>query len=283
MQALRLSSLAECGAYPFIGTMLPSFTALMASGVYKIPKIDVDITVGGLEHAPRPAAAAAPGGPRRRRSSSGRWTRSPRTSRWIRPSCAGPTSSSPRTFPYTTASGATYDIGDYEGALDLALEKAGYEELRAEQRRRRERGDPMALGIGLSTYVEITNGLGEAEFGAVEITGDGGAILRTGSFSARPGPRDDVRDDRRPSGSGMPIEKIAVLKGDTDEVARGTGTYGSKSTQIGGAAADKAVGRGRRARRKRDRRRPDRGQPGRHRARHGRGAVRRRRHARQSA
>jgi carbon-monoxide dehydrogenase large subunit len=240
VQALRLSSLAECGAYPYIGTMLPSFTALMASGVYKIPKIDVDITVvvsntphtGPLRGAGRPEATQVL--ERAIDAFAADLEMDPAELRRIN-------FIQPEDFPYTTASGATYDIGDYEGALDLALEKAGYADLRAEQRRRREAGDPMALGIGLSTYVEITNGLGEAEFGAVEITGDGGAILRTGSFSHGQGHETTfamIASERL----GIPIEKITVLKGDTDEVARGTGTYGSKSTQIGGAAADKASG-----------------------------------------
>src|SRR6185437_7185820 len=87
-------------------------------------------------------------------------------------------------FPYTTASGANYDIGDYGGALDLALESAGYEELRREQASRRANGgSTRQLGIGLSAYVEVTNGISESEFGGVEITASGEAIVRTGSFS----------------------------------------------------------------------------------------------------
>ena len=60
-------------------------------------------------------------------------------------------------FPYTTPTGATYDSGDYEGALDLLLRAAGYEELREEQRRRRAEGAAVELGIGLGAYVEISN------------------------------------------------------------------------------------------------------------------------------
>ena len=94
----------------------------------------------------------------------------------------------------------------------------------------------MQLGIGLSCYVEITNGIAESEFGEVEITPDGGAILRTGSFSHGQGHETTfamIVAERL----GLPVEKVTVEKGDTDEIARGTGTYGSKSTQIGGAAA----------------------------------------------
>src|SRR3974377_574542 len=62
-------------------------------------------------------------------------------------------------FPLTTITGLTYDSGDYERALDLALEAAGYEALRADQKARRERGDSVQLGIGVAAYVEMTAGL----------------------------------------------------------------------------------------------------------------------------
>ena len=99
------------------------------------------------------------------------------------------------------------------------------------------------------TYVEITNGIAETEFGEVEITADGEALLRTGSFSHGQGHETTfamIACERL----GLPIEKIRVVKGDTDAVAKGTGTYGSKSTQIGGVAArlasDDVVDRARR-------------------------------------
>ena len=64
----------------------------------------------------------------------------------------------PDVFPYTTRTGTEYDCGDYARALDLVLEAAGYDELRAEQQRRRDAGDPVVLGIGLAVYVEVTGG-----------------------------------------------------------------------------------------------------------------------------
>jgi carbon-monoxide dehydrogenase large subunit len=143
----------------------------------------------------------------------------------------------PDAFPYTTASGAVYDSGDYAGALELALEAVGYDELRAEQA---QRDGARRLGIGLSTYVEVTNGGSESEFGEVEITAEGGAILRTGSFSHGQGHETTfamIVAERL----GLPLESVAVVKGDTDQVARGTGTYGSKSTQIGGVVAGLAA------------------------------------------
>src|SRR5262249_51740554 len=103
-------------------------------------------------------------------------------------------------------------------------------------RRRRDNGSTRQLGIGLSTYVEITNGFPEGEFGDVEITPDGGAILRTGSFSHGQGHETTFAMIVAHT-LGLPVESVRVVKGDTDALARGTGTYGSKSTQIGGAAA----------------------------------------------
>ncbi len=142
-------------------------------------------------------------------------------------------------FP-TRRSPAPVRLGRLSGALDLALRSAGYDDLRAEQKRRREEGGTKQLGIGLSSYVEITNPLGEAELGEVEITPDGGAIVRTGSFSHGQGHETSfamIVAERL----GLPMEKVAVHKGDTDEVASGTGTYGSKSVQIGGTASRAAA------------------------------------------
>jgi carbon-monoxide dehydrogenase large subunit len=142
-------------------------------------------------------------------------------------------------FPYETPFGAVYDCGDYRRALDVALESARYDRLREEQAARRNGGDTRLLGIGLSAYVEITNGMPESEFGAVEMTPEGDAILKTGSFSHGQG-HETTFGQIVAERLGLPLERVTVLKGDTDQVARGTGTYGSKSTQIGGAAARQA-------------------------------------------
>ena len=92
----------------------------------------------------------------------------------------------------------------------------------------------------MSTYVEITNGIGESEFGAVEMTPEGDAIVKTGSFSHGQG-HETTFAQIAAGQMGLPVERVTVIKGDTDRVARGTGTYGSKSTQIGGAAARQAA------------------------------------------
>ena len=239
VQAYRLSILQDAGAYPFLGAFLPNLTALMASGVYAIPKIEVDAVsvvtnttpTGAFRGAGRPEAAQA----------IERALDLFAAEAGLDPADVRRRNFIPRdAFPYKTASGARYDCGDYAGALELVLAAAGYESLRDEQRRRREQDGARQLGVGLSTYVEITAGLPEAEFGAVEITLEGRAILRTGSFSHGQGHETTfamIVADRL----GVPVESVSVLKGDTDEVSRGTGTYASKSTQLGGTAAAEAA------------------------------------------
>ena len=238
VRALRLNILQDAGAYPGLGAFLANLTAMMASGVYRIPKIEIDVTAvvtnttptGPVRGAGRPEATQMieramdmfatdvgldPAEVRRRNFIAA------------------------DDFPHQTASGAHYDCGDYPRALELVLEAAGYDRLRAEQAARRESGDPRQLGIGLSTYVEVTNGINETEFGAVEITASGEAIVKTGSQSQGQG-HETTFAQIAAQRLGLPLEKVSVIKGDTDAVARGTGTYGSKSTQIGGAAAAQA-------------------------------------------
>ena len=233
--AYRVDILQDAGAYPTVGAFLPNLTGLLTSGVYEIPRIEVEgravvtntTPVTTFRGAGRPEAAQA-------------------IERMI-DLFAGEIGMDPvevrrknlipkDDFPHKTASGATYDSGDYEGALDLALRSVGYEELRADQTRRRERGGTIELGIGVSVYTEITNPLGEAEYAEIEITPDAGAIVHTGSFSHGQGHETTfamIAAERL----GLPVEKVAVVKGDTDDVPRGAGTFGSKSTQIGGMAA----------------------------------------------
>jgi carbon-monoxide dehydrogenase large subunit len=236
--ALRLKILQDAGAYAGIGAVLPTLTALMSSGVYAIGKIEVTID-SVLTNTTPTAAYRGAGRPEAAQlieramdmfaAAAGLDPAEARRRNFI----------AADVFPYTTVSGAHYDSGDYGQALELALETAGYEELRAEQSARRAAGDGKLLGIGLSAYVEITNGGPESEFGAVEITPDGDAILKTGSFSHGQG-HETTFAQIAAEQLGIPVERITVIKGDTRAVARGNGTYGSKSTQIGGVAAREA-------------------------------------------
>ena len=161
-----------------------------------------------------------------------------------------------REFPATIASGLTIDSGDYDAALDVALEKSGYEEIRAEQRRRREAGDPKRLGIGLSTYVEMCGLAPSAILGAIRYAAGGweAATIRcqpTGTVQVLTGstPHGQSHDttwsqivaDRL----GYEVDEVEVLHGDTSVVPLGMDTYGSRSLAVGGVAlyyaADKIV------------------------------------------
>jgi aerobic carbon-monoxide dehydrogenase large subunit len=235
--AYRLDILADAGAYPGVGAFLPNLTGLLASGVYAIPRIEVDGRAVVTNTTPMTTVRGA-----------GRPEASQAIERMV-DLYASEIGMDPvelrrknfiakDAFPYKTASGATYDSADYDAALDLALRALDYDELRDEQRRRREEGGPRELGIGISSYTEITNPLGEdeEEFGEVEITADGSAIVRSGSFSHGQSHETTfamIASERL----GLPIEKITVRQGDTADVPKGTGTFGSKSTQIGGMAA----------------------------------------------
>ncbi|MCV2490115.1 xanthine dehydrogenase family protein molybdopterin-binding subunit [Geodermatophilus sp. YIM 151500] len=155
-------------------------------------------------------------------------------------------------FPFTTAAGLEYDSGDYEAATQKALELIGYDELRAEQRRRRESGDPVQLGIGFSTFTEMcgiapSRVLGSLSYGA------GG--WEQASIRMLPTGKVEVVTGTSPHGQGhetawsqivadqlgVPFEDVEVLHGDTAVSARGLDTYGSRSLVVGGVAVVKAA------------------------------------------
>jgi len=142
-------------------------------------------------------------------------------------------------FPYTTAVGAQYDSGDYEGALDEALRLADYDGLRAEQAERRRRGDRLQLGIGLSTYVEVTGG-GGSEYASVEVHEDGTATVKAGTSAHGQGHATAfsmIVADRL----AIALENIRFVQSDTAEVPRGGGTGGSRSLQMGGSAVSETA------------------------------------------
>jgi carbon-monoxide dehydrogenase large subunit len=247
IEAYRLTVIQDAGAYPDMGAMLPFLTKSMLPGVYDIARqecIPVSVVTTttptvAYRGAGRPEAAAAverildvyadeigvdPAEVRRQN--------------FIQPSA----------FPYTTPAGSTYDSGDYEGALDRALAASGYADLRAEQARRRASGSPVQMGIGIATYVEVTGGAGFKEYGAVEVHADGSATVKTGTSPHGQGHATSwamlVSDQ-----TGIPVDRITLIHGDTDLVPRGEGTMGSRSLQQGGVAVhDATVGLVERAR-----------------------------------
>jgi carbon-monoxide dehydrogenase large subunit len=240
VEAYRLTILQEAGAYAEVGSILPYLTRMMAPGTYAIPKVECNSRAVTTNTTPtvayrgagRPEATAAI--ERAMDLFAAEIGMDPAEVRRANliPSDA---------FPFTTVTDTTYDTGDYEGALDLALDRAGYEDLRAEQARRRAEGEVVQLGIGVSLYVEVTAGpQASGEFAKVEVEADGSATVYTGSSPHGQGLATafaTLTSDEL----GIPMDQIRVVHGDTDLVAQGEGTMGSRSLQLGGSAVHQAA------------------------------------------
>jgi aerobic carbon-monoxide dehydrogenase large subunit len=231
---LRGHVIADVGAYPAIGVFLPSLTRMMSSGVYAIPKIDVRVsvaltnttTIGAYRGAGRPEAAAL----------VERAVDMVAAELGLDPVEVRRKNLIPKfDQPHTTVVGATYDVGDYGAALDEVLRLSGYEELRAEQKARRERGDRLALGIGVSVYVEVTGAGPVPEFGSVEVHPDGTVTAQTGTSPHGQG-HETAFAQIISSILGVPLEKVTLVHSDTGAVPEGQGTYGSRSLQLGGSS-----------------------------------------------
>ena len=149
----------------------------------------------------------------------------------------------PDQFPYTCPTGLEYDSGDYPRALRLAMDIAGYEDLRREQEVKRERGELM--GIGLSFFTEAVGagprkhmdilGLGMADGAELRIHPTGKAVLRISVQSQGQG-HETTYAQIVAEELGISPEDIEVVHGDTDQTPFGLGTYGSRSTPVSGAA-----------------------------------------------
>jgi aerobic carbon-monoxide dehydrogenase large subunit len=242
--AYRLEVLQDAGAYVRIGAMLPVLTILMTPGPYAIPRaesiarsvVTTTTPIGAYRGAGRPEASAAleramdlfaaeigmdPADVRRRN---------------LLPKF---------TEPHRTKFGALYDTGDYGAALDRVLAEAGYDKLREEQAERRARGDTVALGIGLASYVEIT-GMGDGEDqppqenATVEVHPDGTATILTGTSPHGQG-HATAWAMLASEELGIPVEKFTLKWGDTDLIPQGGGTGGSRSLQHGGSAVRQAA------------------------------------------
>ena len=166
----------------------------------------------------------------------------------------------PEQFPYTSPTGWEYDSGDYPRALQLALDMAGYQELRREQAEKRARGELM--GIGLSFFTETVGagprkhmdilGLGMADGAEVRVHPTGKAVVRLSVQTQGQG-HETTFAQIVSEVTGIPPEDIEVVHGDTDNTPFGLGTYGSRSTPVSGAAvavaSRRVVDKARRSRR----------------------------------
>ncbi len=230
--------IGDAGAYPAIGAFLVFFTRQMAPGVYDIPKVDVKIF--GVATNTTPVAAYRGAGRPEATQFLERALDIAADKLGIDPvEIRKRNFIAPEAFPVATVTGSNYDTGNYALPLEEACRIAGYDDLRAEQRARRERGDTKLLGIGVSTYVEITAPGLFTEYGKVEIAADGGVDVTVGTSSHGQGHRTAfamiVQDLL-----GVPMEKVRLIQNDTDLVPRGAGTMGSRSIQIAGSAVHEA-------------------------------------------
>jgi carbon-monoxide dehydrogenase large subunit len=146
---------------------------------------------------------------------------------------------------HDVVTGLKYDSGNYQGALDKAIAHVNYSALREEQKAARKTG--RYLGIGVSTYVEIC-GLGPSQVaGAV---GFQGGLWESAIVRFHPSGKVNVFIGASPHGQGeettfaqivadelgVGVGDVKVIHGDTDSTPMGWGTYGSRTTAVGGAA-----------------------------------------------
>ncbi|HEY1366960.1 MAG TPA: molybdopterin cofactor-binding domain-containing protein, partial [Gaiellaceae bacterium] len=149
----------------------------------------------------------------------------------------------PEQFPYESATGFVYDSGDYPAAMELALKKLGYDELRAEQAKAREEG--RLIGIGLASFTEVVGagpgktydiaGLRMFDSAELRVHPTGKAVLKLGVKSQGQG-HETTFAQIVAEELGIPPEDVDVQEGDTDHTPYGLGTYASRSTPTAGAA-----------------------------------------------
>ncbi|MXY76409.1 MAG: xanthine dehydrogenase family protein molybdopterin-binding subunit [Acidimicrobiia bacterium] len=231
---LAAEIVGDSGAYPCAGARVPFYTLPVIQGPYDIEHLEATATavvtsrapVGPYRGAGRPEAAIA-------------------IERAVDAfaQCAGLLPEEvrrrnfvdPADFPFRSHTGFIYDSGDYVAALELAIDTADmarWRQLRAE--RRAGGGDP--IGIGIGSFIERAGGsAGSGEYGRVEISQDGGVVVRTGSTPAGQGHR-TVWSQIAAGVFSVPTEEVTVYAGDTGEVAGGVGSFASRSTQLGGSA-----------------------------------------------
>ncbi len=229
---MEARTVTDVGGYLWRGALPWNRARLMVTGVYRIPRLSLHslavvtntTPIGPYRGAGRPEAAAMieramdmlaqelgmdPAEIRRRNLLE------------------------PQDFPYTTASGASYDSGAYAAALEEALSLSGYEELRREQAARRAVGDVCQLGIGLSTFTEIS---GEGfEYGSVRVSDDGSVVVTTGASPHGQG-HETAFSQLVGTMLSVPATIVRIVHSDTGAVPRGVGTFGSRSGQLAGSA-----------------------------------------------
>jgi carbon-monoxide dehydrogenase large subunit len=244
---MKVRLLADMGAYLQLGTtVIPLLGAFMYPGLYDFDAYSFKCTAVYTNKTPtdayrgagRPEAAYAV-----ERIVDALARRLGMDPAEVRRKNFHPPFDQPRTQP----AGIQYDSGNYQLALDRVLELADYEGLREEQRRRREAGDPVQLGIGFSTYTEIC-GIAPSQVAAS--LGGGGAGWEAASVRVLSSGKVEVVTGTSPHGQGhvtswsqiaadalgVSPDDVEVIHGDTAAAPWGRDTYGSRSLPVGGVA-----------------------------------------------
>jgi carbon-monoxide dehydrogenase large subunit len=237
---VKTRTIADLGAYNQLLTpAIPTLTGLVLTGCYKIPALKMDI-VGVYTNKMATDAYRGAGRPEATYVIERLMDIVARELGIDRVEIRRKNFPAPSEFPFATASGLSYDSGDYEAALAKARELAAWDSLLAEQTAARAAG--RLFGVGVSTYVEIcamgpskAMPAGGWEWGSVRIEISGKVTVITGATPHGQGQETSFAQivaDRL----GVPIEDIVVLRGDTAVAHYGRDTYGSRATVVGGSA-----------------------------------------------
>ena len=143
----------------------------------------------------------------------------------------------PDQFPYTTVVGETYDVGDFDRVMDRALKEADYDGFA--QRRAESEANGKLRGLGLCYYIESILG-DQNETARIEFAEDGHVDLLVGTQSNGQG-HETVYSQFLHARAGVPFEKIRIVQGDSDRIAKGGGTGGSRSVTMQGTAINGAA------------------------------------------
>ena len=229
----ELEVVQDAGAYPMIGAFLPTYTRKVFTGCYHI----ANASVQGRSYVTNTAPITAYRGAGRPEAIfaieravdlyAAEIGMDPAEVRRI--NFVGP-----ERFPYTNPVGSVYDSGDYGEALARTLAAAHYGDLRAEQARRRAANDPVLLGIGIASFVESTS-MGVSELGEIELAADGLLVVRTGATAFGQG-HTTCWAMIAADATGVALDRISVISGDTDEIASSGLTAASRSAQLAGSA-----------------------------------------------
>ena len=241
---LKMRLIADIGAYNMLFTAdIPTLTQLMASATYNIPAIRATLTEVFTNKTPTDAYRGA-GRPEATYFVERAMDMLARELKMDPAEIRRKNFIQPHQFPFKTQMGAEYDSGDYEKVLNLALEKAGWAQLKAERDAARAKG--RLVGLGLAMYVEVCGmgpssamGTGGWEYSQVTVERDGRITATTGASPHGQG-NETTFAQMLADQFGVPLEHVTILHGDTAVVKQGIGTFGSRSQAVGGVALQMA-------------------------------------------